>query len=109
MDPKAIVFWSNVRTADFIISRVSTVPLAFKGTSISGQKQLISGTTHCFFAGVSIITGSLCLFPSDDDGDGDGDDDDDGCGAGDGDVFLSQVAFFHKLFTFSTSVCRRQN
>ena len=50
---------------------------------MSGQKQLISGTIHCFFEKESfIILVSLCLFPNiddvdDDDGDdGDGDDGD---------------------------------
>jgi len=39
------------------------------------------------------------------DDDGDGDDDD----AGGDDVFLPFVAFFHKLFVFSTSAYRKQS
>ena len=83
---------------------MSTDLLTSKGTSISGQKQLISGTMHCFFEEkfftVLMICKSLCLFPNTDD-----DVDDDGTGAGKatgcGDVFLALLAFFHKLFTFS--------
>ena len=97
MVPKAIVFWSNVRTADFSTSRVSTEPLACKGTSTSG-KNLES--IHCFFKEEFVGTGSLCLFPNMDD---DGDDD----GTGGGDAFFALLAFFHKLFTFSISAYRK--
>ena len=90
-----------MRTVDFTTSKTSTDLLSRKGTSTSGQKQLISGTTHCFFEKVSIIAGFLCLFPNTDDGDDDDDAGDED--AGGGDVFLSLVAFFHKLFTLLTS------
>ena len=82
-----------------------TDPLICRGTSILGQKQLISGTMHCFFEGESftilVACESLCLFPNTDDND-----DDDGTGAskatGCSNVFLALLAFFHKLFTFLT-------
>ena len=60
---------------------------------------------HCFFEEKSFTTlVSLCLFPNmNDDDDDDGDDDDDaGKGTDCGNVFLALLAFFHKLFTFST-------
>ncbi|RIA79607.1 hypothetical protein C1645_745804 [Glomus cerebriforme] len=96
-NPRAIVFWSNIQTVDFTTSRTSTDPLACKGTSMSGQKQLILGITHCFFEEESTLVASLCLFPNMDDGDDDDASDED---AG---FFLPLVAFFRKLFTFLTS------
>ncbi|RIA86440.1 hypothetical protein C1645_740864, partial [Glomus cerebriforme] len=95
-DPRAIVFWLNIRTVDFTTSRTSTDPLACKGTSMSRQKQLILGITHCFFE-ESTLVASLCLFLNTDDGD------DDDAGDEDAGFFLPLVAFFHKLFTFLTS------
>ncbi|KAF0383067.1 hypothetical protein F8M41_011814 [Gigaspora margarita] len=90
---------------------VFTPPLACKGTFISEQNQLVSGTTHCFFVGSSIVARSLCLFPridEDDAGDDAGDDTGDDDLIGGGDVFLALLAFLHKLFTFSVSAYRKQ-
>jgi hypothetical protein len=63
-----------------------------------GQKQLISGTTHCFLEEEIVVAEFFCLF-SRIDGDGTSDDD--------GDVFLALLAFFHKLLAFSTSACKK--
>ena len=88
---------------------MSTDPLTLKGTFSSGQKQLISGVTHCFFEEEVVVAGFLCLFPKIDEDDNVSGND---AGAGDDLIplvsFLLLVAFFHKLLTLSISAYKKE-
>lgn len=119
-----IIFWSNTYTVAFTTPNISNNPSACKGTSTFEQKQLISGSIIlCFFREEkeSFTFGLSCFFLRIVNDDGNGNDDNsfdagDG-GAGDdsnagnnrADIFFFLSAFSCKLFTFLTSVYRKQN